>query len=127
MINASMVASIPLLPVTSRLNRGQHTVKPEQGKTFQAKNFSQVFPGTLPAPLTIPAIKNPHLRVPGPTLVLQLLAEDISGFALINFFGYIFSFSEGELLEPGQGGPLPGLPIPQGVGPSTSAGHIQVT
>merc|ERR1719430_2914680 len=33
--------------------------------------------------------------------------------------------SEGELLEPGQCGPLPGLPIPQGVGPSTSAGHIQ--
>merc|ERR1719237_1207081 len=33
--------------------------------------------------------------------------------------------SEGELLEPGQGGPLPGLPIPQGVGTSTSAGHIQ--
>jgi len=31
--------------------------------------------------------------------------------------------SEGELLESGDGGP--GLPMPQGVGPSTSAGHIQ--
>jgi len=31
--------------------------------------------------------------------------------------------SEGELLEPGQ--PNPALSLPQGVGPSTSAGHIQ--
>jgi hypothetical protein len=46
------------------------------------------------------------------------------GFILINYeidvHREALSFSEGELLEPQQ------MMLPQGVGPSTSAGHIQV-
>ena len=86
----------------------------------------------LRALLTTLATKNLRLRILDHTLAPLPLEEDISGsstflLACVSFFPkMLFPFSEGELLEPGQGGPLPGLPIPQGVGPSTSAGHIQV-
>ena len=85
------------------------------------------------APLTTLATKNLRLQILDLTLAPLPLEEDISGSCPIHLASCFFSisdmlspFSEGELLEPGQGGPLPGLPIPQGVGPSTSAGHIQV-
>ena len=81
------------------------------------------------APLTTLATKNLRLQILDHTLAPLLLEEDISGSCTFLHFlppDTLPHFSEGELLEPGQGGPLPGLPIPQGVGPSTSAGHIQV-
>ena len=80
------------------------------------------------APLTTLATKNLLLQILDHILAPLPLAEDISGSYTFLLFlpPDMPHFSEGELLEPGQGGPLPGLPIPQGVGPSTSAGHIQV-
>ena len=132
----SMVVSIPPLLGTSLLNQDLHTVKLEPGGAFDIsdcfRDFIKNESGMPRAPLTTLATKNLRLQILDHTLAPLPLEEDISGSCTIHlafcffFLSDMSPFSEGELLEPGQGGPLPGLPIPQGVGPSTSAGHIQV-
>ena len=135
-MNSMVVSILPLLG-TSLPNRGLHTVKLEPGGAFDIcdcfRDFikmNQVCPEHHLQPWLPRTSACESSTTPWPPCPWKKISQVLALFILLLVFfllsDMLSPFSEGELLEPGQGGPLPGLPIPQGVGPSTSAGHIQV-